>query len=397
MRWRPIVALTICGAFGLYAASLYASYFSRYFGQDWMVYYTAARAWLDGNLPLIYDGERFTAHINLVFAERLPEPLSFHPWLYPPPFLLLLLPFGLLPFAAGCGLFLAASFACLMAAICCNFTGGWRRWLHGLSLLLAPATGFTIGSGQNAFLTGALLVGGFGLLARRPRLAGMLLGLLTYKPQFWLLTPLALIAGRHWRALATALLTAAAMALASAAVLGIEPWRVWVMWMIDPPAEAYQEWVKWGRLYGDSLFANLVLLGASQAVANAAQAAALLACASAVWWCWRRPLAADLQLATLLAATMLAAPHAAPYDAVLLTVAATILLSRGIDRGFRHGEMPVAMLVWMIQLFNPPGAFRIGLITPLLTLLLIVLTIARAHAECGAAPRPLKPLLSAAS
>jgi hypothetical protein len=34
------------------------------------------------------------------------------------------------------------------------------------SLLLAPATAYAIGTGQNTFLTAALLIGGFGVLGR---------------------------------------------------------------------------------------------------------------------------------------------------------------------------------------------------------------------------------------
>jgi hypothetical protein len=54
--------------------------------------------------------------------------------------------------------------------------------------------------GQNNTWTAALFGGGLSLLERRPLLAGGLLGLLIYKPQFGLLIPVALLAGRHWRA-----------------------------------------------------------------------------------------------------------------------------------------------------------------------------------------------------
>src|SRR5690348_5962495 len=67
-------------------------------GTDWMVFFSAARAYLAGNLPLIFDGHRFTAHQNETFAYWLSAPLPFHPWLYPPHYLLLVLPFCLLPF-----------------------------------------------------------------------------------------------------------------------------------------------------------------------------------------------------------------------------------------------------------------------------------------------------------
>jgi alpha-1,2-mannosyltransferase len=382
-RWPAIIAASTCGVYGLFAAGVYAAYFSGHFAQDWMVYYGAGRAYLDGNLPLVLDGHRFTAYLNQAFAARLPQPLSFHPWLYPPSFLLILVPFALLPFELGCALFLSASFVWLLVALWRATGRGSRHWLHSLSLLLAPASGFTVGSGQNSFLTAALLVGGFGLLSRRSRLAGALLGLLTYKPQFWLLVPVALAAGRQWRALTGTIIAAAVMALVSLLVFGIEPWQAWLGWMIHPPAEAYRDWLVAGRLQGESLYTNLALLGVPDRLANAGQLLAAFAAGGLVWWSFSRAVPTDLQLALLLAAATLAAPHIGPYDAVLLAIAATIVFACGIADAFRPGELPTVMLVWMIQLFNPPGAFRIGLITPVLTALLIGYIIARARAALG--------------
>ena len=53
-----------------------------------------------------------------------------------------------------------------------------------------------VGHGQNGFLTAALLGGALHWLDRRPWLAGVLIGCLAYKPQFGVLIPVALLAGR---------------------------------------------------------------------------------------------------------------------------------------------------------------------------------------------------------
>src|SRR5258708_19134479 len=67
-------------------------------GTDWMVFYGAIRSVLDGNAPLIFDGDRFTGFLNSAFADWLSRPLEFRPWAYPSSFLLLLLPFAPLGF-----------------------------------------------------------------------------------------------------------------------------------------------------------------------------------------------------------------------------------------------------------------------------------------------------------
>jgi alpha-1,2-mannosyltransferase len=368
--WLTIVGV-VCGLFAVASLTIYSMFFGRNPWQDWMVYYTAVRAWLDGNPQAVYDGYRLTALINQQFADWLPKELSFHPFLYPPHYLLLLIPFGLLPFAPACALFLAASFACFVLALRHLAGGGYRRWLFLLSVILAPATAFNIGSGQNAFLTGALMIGGFALLPARPGLAGVLLGLLSYKPQLWLLVPVALLAARQWRALASAVITAVLVVSISAAVFGVAPWLAWFDWFLNAPPDAYRTWIEAGRMHGQSVYTILALLGASHRAASVGQSIATVASIACVWWGYRRPMPEDLRLAVLLAAAILGAPHVTNYDTVLLVVAATIVFAAGLDHGFRPGGVIVPLAVWMIQLFNPPMVFRIGLVTPLLTVLLI--------------------------
>ena len=91
--------------------------------------------------------------------------------------------------------------------------------------------------------------------------------------------------------------------------------------------------------------------------------------------------AARSRLVVLLSATVLAAPHILNYDAVLLAIAATLLVIRALDEGFRRGEMVIPILVWMIQLFNPPSFYRFTVITPVLSGLLIVCAMRRMGAE----------------
>ena len=83
-------------------------------------------------------------------------------------------------------------------------------------------------AGQNAFLTLALLLGGVGLLGRRDFAAGAILGLLSYKPQLALMVPVALLAARHWRALAGAAVSASFAVALSAATFGLAPWWDWL-------------------------------------------------------------------------------------------------------------------------------------------------------------------------
>src|SRR5258706_13450022 len=68
-------------------------------GVDYMVYWLPARAAMAGYFALLGDPVAFTGQINDHFHAWLSAPLSLFAWLYPPHFLLILLPFPVLPFA----------------------------------------------------------------------------------------------------------------------------------------------------------------------------------------------------------------------------------------------------------------------------------------------------------
>src|SRR5207247_5240422 len=138
------------------------------------------------------------------------------------------LPFGLLPPLASLVTFLVSGFLALLAAVRLHVRNGQPLAIVLFSLLLCPAVPFNLMTGQNAFFVGALLVGGFGLLPRAPLAAGILFGLISAKPQLWLMVPIALVAGRQWRALASTAATALLLALATLPVFGLEIWRVWL-------------------------------------------------------------------------------------------------------------------------------------------------------------------------
>ncbi len=392
-RQQLALVTLVCAAAGLYGWAVFLSTFShdgsigpRYNapGTDWMVFYAAARAFFDGNLPLIFDGHRFTAHQNQMFAAWLSGQLPFHPWLYPPHFLLLALPFGLIPFSASYALFMCITGAVLVATIWLYAPPDYRRWLQLGSLLLCPAASITVIAGQNAFLTAALLVGGFGLLPRRPILAGVLLGVATFKPTLWLMVPVALIAARQWRVLASAAAVASVLALASLAVFGVEMWRQWLEMALSPPADFYSNWLESGRSWGLSVYTCAWVLGASHGLATLVQAVATLGAAAGVYVAFRGALAPDRQLAVLLAAAILAGPHVSSYDTLLLAIAASLLFCRALEEGAPLYEITLMLSVWLLPLFNPPRATPLGLMTPVLVALLIAIAMAGARVRSPA-------------
>jgi alpha-1,2-mannosyltransferase len=379
---RQSVALAaVCGASGIAAWTLWVWVLKAEPAQDWMVFYTAARAYFDGNLPLIFDGDALTAALNERFVAWLATPLNLHPWVYPPTFLLLFVPFGMLAPAVSLAVFLVTGFILLLAVAFLYVGRGQPRLIILFSLVLCPAVPFNVMTGQNAFFTSALLVGGFGLIGRSPVVAGAILGVLTFKPQMWLMVPVALVAARQWRALGGAAASALVLALLSLIVFGPEIWRAWLS-LVTGMDEAFRAWVTNGRLNGMSVFASATWLGAPPAVANLAQGAAIAIAAAIVYLAFRRPALGALQLAVLLAATMLAAPHVSTSDAVLLGLAASLFVVAAGRLG--PAQLMLAAAVWISPLVNPPSVFRPGCLTPVLILLLLGVLIAEIREPRGA-------------
>ena len=368
-----VVAAIACGLAGLYGWAAFVLSFShdgligpRYNapGIDFMVFWRAARAALAGDLAILSDGARFTAALNREFAHWLSAPLPLHPWVYPPHFLLLLLPFGLLPFGAAYALFVVATFALAAAAVLAG-ERGFRRALLGGALALSPAAAITATAGQNSFLAAALLVGGCRLAATRPALGGALLGVLTVKPQLFLMVPVALLAARQGRALAACVAAALSLVAASVALFGLAPWQAWLDAMLDPANELHRGWTELSLRWGESVYTDATLLGAAPLAAAAAQGVAILAAAIAVV---RVRANAPQSLMVLLAATVLAAPHVAAYDTVLLGIAAGLFLARALERGLRPMDLPLALALWLVPLYGAPITSPLGFATPLVVL-----------------------------
>ena len=129
-------------------------------------------------------------------------------WPNPPTALVVMAPFGLLAYFPA----LIAWFAIGLLAF---YLAGRREvsdWRILAVVLVSPAALFCVISGQSSFLTTAALLAIFASLDKRPVIAGVLIGLLTVKPQLGVLFPFALIASGRWRVFLWAAVTDAGAA-----------------------------------------------------------------------------------------------------------------------------------------------------------------------------------------
>ena len=319
--------------------------------QDWIVFYSAGTAIRAGMPDLVYDGARLTAFEAALLGPWFTGPVTLHPFLYPPPFLLLLAPLSLLSFPLSYVGFDVATALAAIAVVARRERGGFDWWRGIMVLSFIPACTNAL-TGQNGALSAALTIGGLRLLERQPLWAGALLGAMSYKPQFFLLVPVALFAARAWRALAACLAVAVALALLSALLFGPQAWLLWIKAGVEARDPSYGQWFRDTYLGGYGFYVVAARFGASDMLAKAAQAAAILIGAGAVWWAYARDGRAEAKLAVMLSAMMLACPHLEAYDMMLLSAAAVLMFTLAEGRiGF--GMFVLLASIWMLPLLRP--------------------------------------------
>jgi hypothetical protein len=285
------------------------------------------------------------------------------PFAYPPCFLVVLAPFGLLSYPAA-----AADWVLLTFAAYCVAMRRWAPALPWLALSFPPLLVNVI-TGQAGLLTAALFVGGMALLPKRPLAAGLLLGLMVVKPQLGLVLPLALLAGREWRAVAGAAISSIGLVLLSLILFGWAPWQAWLDQAGFIAAIASEGLAGWHRMA--SVYGALRLAGLAAGPAWLAHGLVALAAAAAAGLVWFRGGDLGERAGALACATALASPYLFVYDTLILVVPFLWLVGRG-----RY--LPLAGLAWailflaMLQVAGWSGGPNLAPLAPFILLLLIL-------------------------
>jgi hypothetical protein len=322
---------------------------NRPLGTDFSSFWTAGRMALDGHAALTYD---WMSHWEVQKQTHGID--MFFPWSYPPIFLLVAATVAILPYVPALLVWQAASLTAALLA--------FRAILpQPRALLFAfgfPGVLICLGHGQTGFLTAALLTGGILALPRNEIFAGLLFGLLAYKPQFGLLIPFVLAAGGYWRAVAAA----AATVLASFAVtFALWGWPVWQAFLDSLPLtqKIVFETGNTGFEKFQSIFAWVRLWGGPLRLAYGLQGIVTLGALAGCVWIWRSPAAPRLKGAALLTAVLLSSPYVLDYDLIAFAMALALLTAHGIDHGFRPWEKTFMALAW----FTPVAAREVARLT----------------------------------
>jgi hypothetical protein len=155
-------------------------------GTDFLGFFTAASLAKAGHAAWAYNLHKMHALEKIIISPAVP----LIAWMYPPTFLLMVLPLAFLPYPLAIILWIVPTLVVYLWVVKKIVPHPLALWV----ILAFPGTFQNFIHFQNGFVTATLLGGGLLLMGRQPFLGGVLLGLLSFKPHLAFLIPVALIA-----------------------------------------------------------------------------------------------------------------------------------------------------------------------------------------------------------
>lgn len=309
---------------------------------DFSAFWAAAKLGLAGDPASAFDPSTFFAALS--HGSQVEFNQNFM-WLYPPAFHIAIMPFGLMPFSVALAVFSLCSITAFVGAVTTWLPGA--RGIVGI-VVASPAVWMALHAGNLTLVWCAVLLAVLVCLRQgKQTRAGILIAVLTTKPQLGLMLPFALLGASYWRAIVAATVASAGMVAATIAIFGVGYWVAFFD-AITSAAElraadskhvtSMVSWYAFARIYG-----------ADQTLAVAIHFAGLFGVALLVAMLWRQvSLSFDLKTACLLIAIPLSTPYSWHYELVMPTAAIAFLIRDGFGRHW-PGRVIIATL-WLLPI-----------------------------------------------
>lgn len=289
-------------------------------GRDFVNVWTAGNLVWSRKLSLVYDIEGYRAFLTQLFSIR-----DIYAYSYPPSTLLLAAAFASLPYVAALAVWTGAGAALFYRAA--------RPWFVDAGLppalaLLNPAGFACIWAGHYGLLVGGLALYGWRWLDARPRLAGVMFGLMTIKPHLGILIVLGLLLQGRWQAIASAALTFVLLFIVSGWAFGFGLWADYLFHTLGFHAALLMQGVAAFHGMMPTIASALLRLGAAPVLVDAAQCAgAAFAIVVVAVACRRKVATVDVGM-IVGTATFLFLPYAFNYDMTVVSAGVLLFAAR---------------------------------------------------------------------
>lgn len=294
---------------------------------DFRAHWVAGRMLLDGQLAQLYDP---SAQLSVQAARVRPDapPDAF---LSPPFMALVWAPFAALPYFTAGVVWTLVAFAIVIASARLAWSAldlecAWTD----VALVAIASEPFwkNTAMGQDGALALLLYSGALVLWRRRNTLAcGLVLGLGCFKPQLFFLVPVALIAAKEWRALLGMAMSGTALGAVSIALVGPTGIRAWLGFLASPLVSS--------AIHAENLSLMASMPAFLRALTGSTVFAPIIAAIVAILLVLFTRTDPKRAIGAAAIASIIAAPHAFVYDAVIALVPCAELLEKKPKRGAR--------------------------------------------------------------
>lgn len=353
----PMAAMSLfVAAFVLYGSHISGGYLvdgqGYILGRDFLnFWHYGVAAWQDGAIRF-YDTAFYNSVLDgLIAGYDYPD----QNWSYPPHYMLLAAPFGLVGYNWALAIYTGLGLWLYWKFVVSGFSGNEQR----IALFAMPTVTVYLLCGQVSALVAVLLVAIYRNLDRRPVLAGLLIALLTVKPQIGLLIPLFLVLTGRWKVFLVAGAGTLVFAGVSVAVHGFDIWRYY---LVDGIATQSTTLVRSNVVVMGLMptaFVDMILVGAGERVAMAVQATVAVLAVGLMVVTVRATSDHFLQFASLIAASFVVTPYLMSYDTLVLGWVLATLAMRAEMAPWQGIVYRLAMIVCplgvVLALVGAPG------------------------------------------
>ncbi len=326
----------------------YDNNFGYLYGRDFANFWAGGLAAVEGKVSILTNVDAYNLWLHGMFGGDVGGRYHFI-FSYPPNVLPFLMPLGLLGYSTALYTYAIVSLA-LAAGMGWWLTG--REWSGALLMVLSPGLFATIFNGHPGMFLAALLVPGVMMMETRPVVAGLLLGLVTVKPQLGLFIALILLIRFNWQAILAALASATALIFLSVTLFGTAPWVAYFATIAPRQIEVLQQIYDKNFIYFiPTPFALFTWLGFPFAWAQGLQVVCTLMAAGAGVYIWIESRDLALRVLAAFIATSLILPYFNNYDLTMVALAQVVFVYRS-PMAVRFGNT-FHVILWTVAALSP--------------------------------------------
>lgn len=326
--------------------------------QDFLPFYISARLIAHDRPEQLYDPQVQVAEVRAIVGQPVHIQV---PNLYGPQVALAFVPFGRLSFAAAARIWvtlsLIAYFVCVYSVWrCCPRLSVDRVSVFIAALAFPPLFHFFVRGQMSVIVLACFTAAFLAFRADRPFFAGVLLGILVFKPQFLVAIPLIFLLSFAWKPLIGLVLSAAAQLGFAQIYFGSATMRAYLEMLVHPARWLGAAELSLAPVQMHSLSSFWRLLIPSQSIALALYGLSSAAVLMVAVVAWKSASPLSIRFSALILAAVLINPHLFVYDLLVLVPVLLLLVDWALTNEHALASpwiLFMSYLAFVLPLFGP--------------------------------------------